>query len=64
MIKFITTPNSNFFDTYYNIVRKLFRLTTRFCSLGGLKDPVVKVTYDHYIIPFKKHVSFSLDEIS
>jgi hypothetical protein len=64
MIQFITTPNSIFFYTYYNIVRKLFRLTTIFCSLGGLKDHVVKVTYDHYIVPLKKHVYFSLDETS
>jgi hypothetical protein len=24
----------------------------------------VEVTYDHYIVPFKKHAAFSLDEIS
>jgi hypothetical protein len=63
MIKFVTTPNSKYFDIYY-IVTKLFRLTIRFCSLRGLRDPMVEVIYDHYIIPFKKHTSFSLDEIS
>jgi hypothetical protein len=63
MIKFVTTPNNNFFYAYY-IARKLFRLTIRFCSLGGLRDLIVEVTYDHCIVPFKKHASFSLDEIS
>jgi len=63
MIKFVATPNSNFFYTYY-IVRKLFRLTIKFCNLGGLRDLIVEVTYDHYIVPFKKHASFPLDEIS
>jgi hypothetical protein len=63
MIKFVTTPNNFFFDTYY-ITRKIFRPTIRFCNLGGLRDPIVEVTYDHYIVPFKKHAYFSLDEIS
>jgi hypothetical protein len=48
----------------YYIARKLFRLTIRFCSLGALRDPIGEVIYDHYIVPSKKHVSFSLDEIS
>jgi hypothetical protein len=64
MIKFITTHNKKFFfDTLY-IARKLFGLTIRFCSLGGLRDLIVEVIYDHYIVPFKKHAYFSVDEIS
>ncbi len=32
----------------------LFGLTTRFCSLGSLGNPLVEVTYDHHYNTIQK----------
>ncbi len=47
MIKSILAPiNKKISNTFY-IVGILFRLTTRFCSLTSVGDPIKEANYDH-----------------